>query len=142
VDTSGSISGDSILPVLQRANLFLLDIKHTLPRAYQELTGSNLTYTLHFLKECTRLGKDVIIRQVILPGINDTCEDMSRLAIIVNENSSVKKVELLPYHTLGIYKWQRLGMDYSLKDMKEPSRQKMEELNAVLNASINNHKEV
>ena len=71
------------------------------------------------------------IRQVIIPNINDTEEQVIKLTNLI-QGANIKKVELLPYHTLGVYKWGKLGLDYTLNGLQPPSEETMARLNAII----------
>jgi len=132
LDTSGAGKGggaDEAVEILKHTGLVILDIKHTDPTQYHKLTGGELKNTLNFL-ECVRgTGGEILIRQVIIPGINDTPEqvlNLKKLAIGL-------KIELKPYHTLGVSKWEKLGLDYSLKNIPSCSEEKLRELREIVN---------
>ena len=128
VDTSGYFLNEYVKTALNYTDLVLLDIKHTDNIVYKELTGVNISHSLEFLDYLKQIQKPVWIRQVIIPGINDTEEQVKELTHLI-KGANIKKVELLPYHTLGVYKWEKLGLDYSLNGMQPPSEATMARLN-------------
>ena len=108
------------------ADLIILDIKHTNPGQYKQLTGADIGAALNFWNTAKK-QKALWIRLVILTGINDNKESIRELAEVI-KGANVKKIELLPYHKMGVEKWKQLGLSYTLKDMESPSSQKIEEL--------------
>ncbi len=128
VDTSGYFLNEYVKTALNYTDLVLLDIKHSDSIAYKKLTGVNISHSLEFLDYLKRIKKPVWIRQVIIPGINDTEEQVIELMHLI-KGVNIKKVELLPYHTLGVYKWEKLGLGYSLNGVEPPSEATMARLN-------------
>jgi len=127
VDTSGSIFNDRVKAALKYADLVILDVKHTDPLKYKALTGGDLENNRAFLEHCKREKIPLWIRQVILPGWNATAADMHSLLDYIR-GAYVKKIELLPYHTLGVHKWEALGLNYQLKDLCPPPEKLMNRL--------------
>ncbi len=124
VDTGGSVINDEVKAALAFTDLVLLDIKHTSAVKYKALTGGNIETNKAFLEYCKVMQIPLWIRQVILPGWNDTEEDMEYLLRYIN-GANVQKIELLPYHSLGVHKWEALGLPYQLKDLAPPSDEQM-----------------
>lgn len=119
IDTSGMIEiTDTIKEVLSLTDLVLLDIKHINPDKCKELVGFSNEKELSFAKYLSDNNIPIWIRQVIIPGITDNEEDLIRLKEFIKSLKTVKKVELLPYHNLGEYKWEKLGFEYKLKDIR------------------------
>lgn len=103
-------------------DLVMLDIKHSDPERYHALTGQPLQPTLDFARRLQRLGKKMWVRYVLVPGLTDGDEDISRLAdFVAGLGSVVERVEVLPFHQLGMDKWQKLGMEYQLADTPIPT---------------------
>jgi len=103
-------------------DLVLLDIKHSDPAVYEKITGKPLQPTLDFARRLTRLKKKMWIRYVLVPGLTDDERDIARLADFVAElGSPVERVEVLPFHQMGAYKWKELGLPYALEKTPVPS---------------------
>lgn len=102
--------------VLSETDLVLLDIKHSDPQGHKELTGREPERILAFGDELARRDIKVVIRHVIVPGITDTEEECEALGRIIAPWHNVVGLELLPYHTMGIVKYEKLGIEYPLKD--------------------------
>ena len=119
IDTSGMVEiTDTIKELLSLTDLVLLDIKHINPEKAKQLIGFDNKKELEFAKYLSDNNIPVWIRQVIIPGITDSKEDLLELKKFINSLNNVQNVELLPYHNLGEYKWNNLGFDYSLKDIR------------------------
>lgn len=77
-------------------------------------------------------NKDMWIRHVLVPGITDSKEQLTNLKEFISTLNSVKKVEILPYHTLGVFKWEELGIPYGLENVNPPSKEQIEEAKRIL----------
>lgn len=120
LDTSGMFAlTPDIKKVLELTDLVLLDIKHINPEKCKDLVGFSNEKELAFAQYLSEQNIPVWIRQVLIPGITDSKEDLIALKDFLHTLSNVKKVEILPYHSLGKYKWESLGLDYSLKDVRD-----------------------
>jgi len=118
IDTSGSFSiTDEMKRLIDLTDLFLLDIKCINDDICKELTGVSNQRELEFARYLSKNGKDMWIRQVLVPGITDKEEDLKTLKKFINELQTVKKVEILPYHDLGKFKWIELGCKYELENV-------------------------
>lgn len=126
VDTSGFLLNDKIKEVLRYSNLVLLDIKHINPNKYKELTAKPLEPTLRFIEYLSSIDKPVWLRYVLVPGFTDDEKDLNDWAKYVSQFTNVERVDILPFHQMGIHKWQQLGKDYKLKDVKPPSAGEVE----------------
>lgn len=130
VDTSGiTFRADNQAVVekhkklLEVADLFLLDIKHIDDEACKKLTGQSNQNTLAFAKFLSDNGKRMWIRQVLVPGITDDEGSLRRVRQFIDGLQTVEKVEVLPYHTLGLAKYEKLGIEYPLKGLEAPSKE-------------------
>lgn len=132
IDTNGFLLNDTVKSCLSICDLVILDVKHTDPKKHKELTGMELRNTIKFFKYLAEKNIPIWIRQVIIPGINDTEKDIIRLAELLKNIKSVKKVELLPYHKMGLAKWKRLKITCPLEDFPEPTPEKMQSLKELL----------
>ena len=132
VDTSGACLNPAVEEALKYADLVILDIKHTDPEKYTALTGSKLDCTLRFLEHLKGLGKPLWVRQVIVPGWNDTEDDARALVALLREVPSLVRVELLPYHRLGSRKWETLGLSSALEGVPEADAEVVERLERVV----------
>lgn len=132
IDASGAILHKE---AVDKADLIMLDIKHTDSKEYKKLTGCAIDPALEFMDYCRKTQKPLWIRQVILPGLTDSKEYIKSLAEHI-EGLNVQKIELLPYHTLGVHKYEKLGISYRLKDMPTPTDEEVEKLYEYLKTQI------
>lgn len=128
LDTSGFYFNEHVKEALKYTDLVLLDIKSMNKKTYYDLTRQDLEPTLYFAREIAKMDVDVWIRYVLVPGITDIDEDIEALANFLQEEMKrvVSRVEILPYHTLGAYKYQKLGFPYPLEGVKPPSKERIE----------------
>lgn len=132
LDTSGALCSDAVLDLLHNTSLVLLDIKTMDPVLYPKLTGIPQKNNLHFLDVLQRMGIDTWIRHVVVPGLTDDNFWLQRLGEHVAKYSVVKKIEVLPYHTLGTFKYNELGLQYPLEGIPPLSAQRAEEIRKML----------
>ena len=111
--------------LLEVADLFLLDIKHIDDAACKKLTGQSNANTLAFAKFLNEHGKPIWIRQVLVPGITDDDESLMRTRAFIDTLNTVEKVEVLPYHTMGVVKYEKLGLEYPLKGVDTPTKERV-----------------
>jgi pyruvate formate lyase activating enzyme len=121
LDTSGFTSLESAKPVLDFTDLVLLDIKSFDPTTFHHVTKVAIEPTLRFARYLSDIGKPAWIRFVLVPGLTDAPSNVNGLAEFVGSLSNVEKVEVLPFHKMGEYKWQELGYDYQLSATEPPS---------------------
>ncbi|HCA04438.1 MAG TPA: pyruvate formate lyase-activating protein [Ruminococcaceae bacterium] len=106
-------------------DLFLVDIKHIDNEQHKTLTGHGNENILEMLAFLSQLQKPVWIRHVLVPGITDDDEYLKRTRKFIDTLNNVRRVEVLPYHSLGAYKWQSLGLKYPLEGINPPSSQRV-----------------
>ncbi len=136
LDTAGSILDCE--DVLKYTDLVLLDIKGTNKKNYKEMTKGNFDNAVKFIKLCEKLNKKLWLRVVIIPGINDTKEYIDELIKLIKPIKNAEKIEFLPYHTLGIHKYEELNIDYPLKGVKDMNQDKCKELENMLKEGLKN----
>lgn len=127
LDTAGVGIGkyDEILSLV---DLVILDIKHTDPLGYEKMTGQKQEEVEKFIISLNKSGKDVWLRQVIVPGLTDQEEYLKSLASYVKKIKNVKKIEFLPFHHLGFEKYEKLGIKNPLKDTPEMDKESCDKL--------------
>lgn len=136
LDTSGYGFG-SYDGILKYTDLVLLDIKHINDLEHKKLTGLHRTGFLEFLEAIKKNNTKLWIRHVVVPGITDGEDHIRRLAEYINTIPNVEKVELLPYHVHGIRKYEKLNIQYRLKDVPPLSEDRLQLLNGILNETLN-----
>ena len=117
IDTSGMVA---------LTEKFLLDIKHIDPEKCKKLVGFSNEKELDFAKYLSEINKPMWIRQVLIPGITDDEQDLLKLKKFISSLNSVEKMEFLPYHTMGKYKWEDLGLKYELEGVRETNNNDLE----------------
>lgn len=139
VDTSGITfnpdsqqSVDKHKELLKVSDLFLLDIKHIDEEACKKLTGHSNKNTLAFAKFLSENGKPVWIRQVLVPNITDDEQSLKRTRAFIDTLQTVEKIEVLPYHTMGTVKYEKLGLAYPLKGVGAPTKESVEKAKRIL----------
>ncbi|MBQ8685801.1 MAG: pyruvate formate lyase-activating protein [Clostridia bacterium] len=139
VDTSGiTFNKDSAASVekherlLALTDLFLLDIKHIDDEACKKLTGRSNAHTLAFARFLSERGKKIWIRQVLVPNITDGEESLKRTRDFIDTLSGVERVEVLPYHTLGVVKYEKLGIEYPLAGVEAPKKERVQYAKQIL----------
>ena len=132
LDTSGILFDKSNKELLNKydelikyTDLFLLDIKHIDNNKHIELTGKSNKNVLDFARFLSDNNKDMWIRHVLVPGITLNDEYLNKTKEFIDTLNTVKKIEVLPYHTMGIIKYQNLGIEYKLKDVLPPTKEEV-----------------
>jgi pyruvate formate lyase activating enzyme len=126
LNTSGFCNLDSAKSVLEFVNLVLLDIKSSKPETYAKVTGRNIEPSLEFAKYLNAIHKPTWIRFVLVPGLTDDPENIAGVAEFIAPFNNVERVEVLPFHKMGEYKWEALGYNYLLKDTPTPSQEQVQ----------------
>ena len=114
-------------------DLFLADIKHIDPQEHLNLTGVKNDNILAMLRYLSEIGKPVWIRHVLVPGITDSDGYLRRTRAFIETLRNVQRIEVLPYHSMGAYKWDKLGLDYTLKDTQLPTAERIQNASEILN---------
>jgi len=131
IDTSGAVPLPSCEKAILAADLIILDIKAIDNEICRTLTGRDNINTLGLLDFCEKIKKNVWIRHVIVPGLTLDRAMLEKTAAFLSGYSCVKKVELLPFHKMGEYKWKEQGLDYTLYNVNEPTIEEMDESFAI-----------
>ncbi len=118
--------------LMKYTDLYMLDIKQINEDKHKDLTGWSNSNILQMAKYLSDNGKDMWIRNVLVPGFTDDEEDLLQLRDFVRSLKTVKRFEVLPYHTLGVFKWENLGIKYSLEGVKPPTKEMIERANNIL----------
>ncbi|MBL4938317.1 pyruvate formate lyase-activating protein [Clostridium sp. YIM B02515] len=132
LDTAGYGFGEYD-EILEYTDLVLLDIKHVDDIGYKNLTGKSKHGLDQFLEALERSNTKVWIRHVVVPGITDSEEHIEKLKEIIKTIKNVEKVELLPYHTLGVQKYEKLGIPYRLENIEPMDKDYTKQLEKQLN---------
>ena len=122
--------------LLKVTDLVLLDIKHIDEEAHRALTGRSGAHARAFANYLSERGKPMWIRHVLVPGITDDDGALLRLKAFIDGLKTVEKVEVLPYHTLGIAKYRSLGIAYPLEGVRPPEKERIKNAREILCAGI------
>lgn len=121
--------------LMEVTDLVMLDIKEINEDKHKILTGWSNSNILDMAKYLSEIRKPVWIRHVLVPGGSDDDKSLIKLDEFIKTLKNVERVEVLPYHTLGTFKWEELGIDYPLKDINPPTKERIENANKILHTS-------
>lgn len=144
IDSSGGCYSNAELfqknltELMQYTDLVLLDLKQINRKKHIALTGMANDHILEFAKYLSDHKVPVWVRHVLVPTITDDDEDLTKLGEFISTLTNVEKVEILPYHKLGVYKWEALGMEYPLEGIESPSEKDVEHAYKLLTAKLPN----
>jgi pyruvate formate lyase activating enzyme len=142
IDSSGGCYSTSpqfqaeLNELLTYTDLILLDLKHMNRKKHISLTGMGNDHILQFAKLLSAKQIPVWIRHVLVPTISDIDEDLHELGDFIATLQNVKKIEILPYHKLGVYKWEALGLEYPLADIEPPSQDRVKNAYEILSKQV------
>lgn len=132
LDTAGSMPIEISAPVIDMADMLLLDIKSPFEEVFQKITKRPMKNTLDTLDYCEKTQKPIWIRHVIVPGLTDSDESINALCDLLANKSCVQKIDLLPFHKLGEYKWKELELEYELYETESPTKERMLQLRSII----------
>ena len=122
--------------LMKYTDLLLLDLKEINPARHKDLTGFDNSNIIEMAKYLSEINKPVWIRHVLGPEHSDFDEDLDALGDFIDTLSNVDRVEILPYHTLGKFKWENLGIPYTLESISPPSAERIENAKNRIHAGI------
>jgi pyruvate formate lyase activating enzyme len=118
--------------LMAATDLVLLDIKHIDSEKHKDLVGQDNANVLDCAKFLAEINKPVWVRHVLVPGVNSDKESLEALAEFIRPLKNVKRVDVLPYHTLGVKKWKELGLEYKLDGVNPPSKDEVAQAKEIL----------
>lgn len=136
LDTAGNFDTDEkgLDELLKYVDLVLFDIKHIDNEEHKKLVGFENTKILEMAKYISNVKQvPMWVRIVYIPGITDKGDSFKRYKEFIKKLKSVEKIEVLPYHELGVYKWKELGMEYTLKNIRIPTKEECKKIEDFLN---------
>ena len=136
IDTCGIPATSAAARLIEVADLFLLDVKMTREDDYKRHTGGSLEATMNFLDRLEKVGKDVWIRHVVVPNVNDSKEDVMRLAELIKGYRCIKKVELLPFKNLCLEKYRMLNIPFPLEGTQPMNLEALDMLESALTEAL------
>ncbi|MHB1315752.1 MAG: glycyl-radical enzyme activating protein [Christensenellales bacterium] len=131
VETCGNVPWASFESVMPYTDMFMVDIKHMDPVKHRELTGCDNALILKNARMLLKKGAPVVFRVPVIPGLNDSEDNIKALAGFASETQPLQ-VELLPYHQLGVSKYEMMGKQYMLPDIVPPDSRRMEEIGRLM----------
>jgi pyruvate formate lyase activating enzyme len=135
IDTSGFLLNDSVKELFTYTDLVLLDIKSYDPTIYRKITGGRLDPTLRVLDYLKEKDIDAWVRFVLVPGLTDDMDSIKELSDYLDHYPNVEKIELLPFHKMGEYKWEELGIPYQLGETLAPDEKLLKEVQQILESN-------
>ena len=126
LDTNGYYGDRLTDDDLERIDLVMLDMKTWDPERHRNLTGMDVEPTLNFARRLAARRRKVWARYVLVPGLTDDPEDIAKTASFAAELGNVERVDVLPFHQMGKYKWKQLGLDYKLETVEPPDTDTVE----------------
>lgn len=123
---------DKFNELMKYTDMLMLDIKEINEERHKLLTGVQNHNILDMARYLSEIKKPIWIRHVLVPERTDYDEDLHKLRSFIDTLENVEKVEVLPYHTMGIYKWQTLGLSYPLEGIDAPSDERVENARRIL----------
>ena len=132
LDTCGHGKKENVNRVLDHVDLVLYDIKHMDPLKHKKYTGVRNDIILDNARMISKRGVPMIIRYPLVPGINDSPDNLNRLAVFVSELTVVERLDILPYHRLGGPKYRILGRRYDLEHLESPDKHQVQRVNELL----------
>ncbi len=138
IDTSGNpftkegAFFEKFQELMKVTDLFILDIKHTDEAAHKELTAQSNSNILELADYLSENGKPMWIRRVLVPGMTDDAEELQHLKDLIDGWNNVERVEILPYHTMAIPKWEQLGRPYPLEGVEGPTEEQVQKAKEIL----------
>src|SRR5688572_28882385 len=135
LDTNGFFGERLTDAELEAIDLVLLDIKAWNPERHRRVTSQGIAPTLAFARRLARLRRSVWLRFVLVPGLTDDADDIRNIASFAAGLEIVERVDVLPFHQMGRFKWEKLGMTYELRDVKPPSAETVDRVCDVFRAA-------
>lgn len=133
IDTAGMVDiTDDIKELLQYTDLVLLDIKHIDDEKCKNLVGVSNKKELEFARYLSDNNIKMWIRQVLVPGYTDDEKDLQKLKEFIGTLKTVEKIQILKYHSMGKYKWEKLGLKYSLEGVRDATAEDEERAKKIL----------
>ena len=133
IDTSGIVANtDDVKELLKYTDLVLLDIKHIDDEKCKKLVGVSNKRELEFAQYLSDNNIKIWIRQVLVPGYTDDEEDLKKLKKFIKSLKTVENIQVLPYHSMGKFKWEKLGNKYELEDVRDANQDDVERVKKIL----------
>jgi pyruvate formate lyase activating enzyme len=128
LDTNGYLGDRLTDDDLEKIDLVMLGLKAITPDVHERLTGRDVGPVHEFARRVAARKRPAWIRFVVVPGFTDDLDEVGRMADFAAGLGNIQRVDVLPFHQMGRFKWEKLGMDYQLKDAKPPTRETVEQV--------------
>jgi len=135
LDTSGYTNTENARRALRHTDLLMLDIKSINAKTYEKITGVAIDRSLEMLKISREMNIPTWIRYVLVPGLTDDIQELKVLAEYLRPYTNIKKVDVLPFHKEGEYKWEERGIPYKLKETPPPTVEMLQLAREILSDS-------
>jgi len=135
VDTNGYLGQRLTDDELKKIDLVLLCIKSLDPKRHLDLVGKELGPSLDFARRLAELRRPIWLRFVLVPGWTDSNEDVEQMAEFLTSLGNCERVDILPFHQMGRFKWERLGLEYSLADVEPPGTEAVERVSDIFRSA-------
>jgi len=135
LDTNGYYGDRLTDEELELIDLVLLDMKGWDPDRHRSLTGMDVARTLEFALRLAARKRKIWLRYVLVPGLTDDAGEIAKIATFAASLGTVERVDVLPFHQLGRYKWKQLGMNYTLETTEPPSHEMVEHIVGIFRAA-------
>ena len=135
VDTNGYLGQRLTDDELKKIDLVLLCIKSLDPKRHRDLVGKELGPSLDFARRLAELRRPIWLRFVLVPGWTDSNEDVEQMAEFLTSLGNCERVDILPFHQMGRFKWERLGLEYSLADVEPPGAEAVERVSDIFRSA-------
>ena len=136
IDTNGSYLTADVKELLEYTDIVLLDIKGVDDEAHKRVTGASNRATLRMAEYLQEIGKRVWARYVLLPGYTDKEEYLHSLGKFLQPMKNVEKLEIQPYHRLGVHKWESLGWKYELDGVEQNTPEQLDKAKSILDTYL------
>ena len=118
--------------LMEKTDTLLVDIKHIDDSEHKKLTGRGNQNIIELFRYLDEIKKPIWIRHVLVPSISDNDEYLEKTRDFIRTLHNVQRVEILPYHTLGVHKYKDLGLPYALEGVPSPSKERIENARTIL----------
>ena len=131
LDSNGKLLNQEVMDLLEDTDLLLLDVKHFNDAWHHRITGLSNEGVFRVARHREATGKPMWIRYVLVPGWSDQEEHLHNLGIFFSVFKSIERIEILPYHRLGVHKWGALGMEYKLEGVQPPDQETIDRTKSI-----------
>jgi pyruvate formate lyase activating enzyme len=136
IDTNGSILNADVKELMNYTDIVLLDIKEINNTAHRAITGASNKATLRMAHYLNEINKTVWLRYVLVPGHSDTQEHLHELGRFLHPMTNIEKLEIQPYHKLGMHKYEALGWEYKLEGVEQNTPEQLKKASDIFSQYV------